>query len=390
MDAAWEESKFVDFGNDLLLPFKRVATAKIHGQSADDLRKSVRSAVPRCPGVYGMLDVLGRLIYVGKSKCLRSRLLSYFLPHNEDDKAGRIVQSAVSIVWESQPSEFAALLREQFLIRHWQPRFNVQGLPKRQRPIFVCLGRAPVEQLFTSRQPEPKALVCVGPFQGASRAAQAVDVLNRFFKLRDCSSKLRFGFSDQLQLFDIERRPGCIRYEIQTCLGPCIEGCSRTAYESQIREARRFLEGSDARCVDILEEQMLAAVKRQHFEQAARLREDWRAVAWLSRRVADLAVARHEFTFVYPVDGVEGKNIWYLIRRGAIEGSITAPRTPLQRQRAQRMIVGWLAAENTVGSRFSERPETLALVTSWFRNHRAELKRTLQPDSIATDAFVEV
>ena len=58
-----------------------------------------------------MVDLRGRLVYVGKSKCLRNRVLSYFLPHNEEDKAGRIVQSAATIVWETHPTEFAALLQ---------------------------------------------------------------------------------------------------------------------------------------------------------------------------------------------------------------------------------------------------------------------------------------
>src|SRR5690606_25603617 len=117
--------------------------------SSAALRADVRRYVPRVPGVYGMLDTLGRLIYVGKSKCLRNRLLSYFLPNNEEDKAGRIVQSTCAIVWEYQPSDFAALLREQNLIRVFQPRYNVQGIPRRQQPIYVCLGHAPAEQFYT-------------------------------------------------------------------------------------------------------------------------------------------------------------------------------------------------------------------------------------------------
>ncbi|MCA9183071.1 MAG: hypothetical protein KDA51_16530, partial [Planctomycetales bacterium] len=81
MDANFTEATFVDFGDDLLYPFARVGLSRIESDSADELRADVRRYVPRVPGVYGMLDVLGRLIYVGKSKCLRNRLLSYFLPN---------------------------------------------------------------------------------------------------------------------------------------------------------------------------------------------------------------------------------------------------------------------------------------------------------------------
>lgn len=383
MDAPWMDAKFSDFGPDALLPFKNSGTSRIVADSGDQLKQLVKSNVPKVPGVYGMLDAIGRLIYVGKSKSLRSRLLSYFLPHNEDDKAGRIVQSATTLVWETQPSDFAALVREQYLIRQWQPRFNVQGMPKRQRPIFVCLGRGPAEQLYTARIADPKALRCVGPVHGAARATRAAEVLNRIFKLRDCSSKVRCGFTEQLQLFEIERRPGCIRFEIQTCLGPCIRGCSRRAYDTSLARAKSFLDGEDVETVDSLESQMRDACVRLHFEQAARLREDWRAVGWLARRCNDLAEARNEFTFVYPVEGVQRQNVWYLIRRGVIEGSLAAPRTALQRERIQRKLEQWLAEDQTIGSQFSPRPETLAVVSSWFRNNRTELKRTFFPCSIA-------
>jgi excinuclease ABC subunit C len=140
------------------------------------------------------------------------------------------------------------------------------------------------------------------------------------------------------------------------------------------------LAGSDTEPVDGLEEQMHAAVERTHFEQAARLRDDLHAVSWLARRLGDLAQARNDFTFIYPVEG-SSKTVWYLIRRGVIEGSLLAPRTPYQLARAQRLVVQWLDEENTIGRRFPPRPETLATVSSWFRNNRPELKHTLRPEA---------
>lgn len=381
MDAHWNDSAFVDFGPDNLCPYKRGPLEKVQAEDRKQLQSLVRRTLPKSPGVYGMLDLRGRLVYVGKSKCLRNRVLSYFLPHNEEDKAGRIVQSAAVIVWETQPSEFAALLREQQLIRLWQPRFNSQGIPRRQRPVHICLGRAPAEQLYTSRSSDSKSISCVGPFQGAGRAARAVEVLNRFFKLRDCKSSQRFSFSDQLQLFDIAPRPGCIRFEIASCLGPCTFGCTRGAYDQQVSMARDFLTGSDTQAVDWLEDQMMQASERMHFEQAARLREDLRAVKWLANRVGELATARKSFTFIYAPPSVDHRNVWYLIRKGVVEGAIAAPRTARQREMTERTIEKWLAENNHVGQAFVPRAETLALVTSWFRNQRGELAHAHRLDS---------
>ncbi len=386
MDAVLTESPFFDFGEDPLYPFARTGLRHIDGDSPETLRAQVRQFAPKEPGVYGMLDVQGRVIYVGKSKLLRNRLLSYFLPNNEEDKAGRIVQSSVSIVWETQPSEFAALVREQALIRQFQPRFNVQGIPRRQQPVFVCLGRQPAEQFYTARQHEHRALTSIGPLFGASRAGRAVEVLNRVYKLRDCSSKQPCSFTDQLQLFDIDMRPGCIRLEIQSCLGPCISGCSRKDYQYQVDLAGQFLDGSDDRPVHVLQTQMEQAAKNLHFEQAMVLRDDLQAVTWLHRRAQDLSTAREHYTFVYPVAGIAparpqaaSQDVWYLIRHGIIEGAMAAPRNITEKRRATAQVRRWLKQDQLIGASFAPRPETLALVSSWFRKHRAELKQTFLP-----------
>ncbi len=407
MDASLAEETFVDFGPDGLYPYARVGLSRIEGKptggehaSTDDaqerlaarLRGEVRRYVPRVPGVYGMIDVLGRLIYVGKSKCLRNRLLSYFLPNNEEDKAGRIVQSTHAIVWEYQPSDFAALLREQQLIRKFQPRFNVQGMPRRQQPIYVCLGRAPAETFYTARQQDPKALTSVGPLMGAARAARGVEVLNRLYRLRDCSNKQPCSFTEQLQLFDIELRPGCIRLEIETCLGPCIAACSRSLYARQVTAAHSFLQGTDDWPLEELQQAMQRSATGQHFEQAALLREDLKAIKWLSGRVGDMAQARALYTFVYRVQsqtspqqplGHAQREIWYLIRRGLIEGAIAAPTSAKEKSQVRKLLKHWQANDRSLGSEFHPRPESLALVASWFRNHRSELKRTFPLSSKA-------
>jgi excinuclease ABC subunit C len=379
MDAILADSIFKDFGPDPLYPFSRTGLCSVEGQTVEQLREQVKRYAPRLPGVYGMVDLHGRLIYVGKSKLLRNRLLSYFLPGNEEDKSGRIVQSTVSLVWETQPSEFAALIREQSLIRQFQPRFNVQGIPRRQQPIFVCLGRLPAEQFYVARRHDPQAIAVLGPLHGAARAVRAVEVLNRHFRLRDCSSKQHCSFSEQLQLFDIELRPGCIRLEIGTCLGPCISACSRRAYDHEVERAASFLAGDDFSVIETLETQMYQLALNRQFEQAARLREDLKAVKWLSHRAADIATAREKYTFIYPVDdqcsNSNRRTIWYLIRRGIIEGAVAAPQDGQQFNRVATLLRQWWTQPDLVGSQFLPRPETLTLVASWFRNKRPELKQ---------------
>ncbi len=374
MDALLQHEVFKEFGDDRLMPYEAPKTLRIGHPSSEGLRDLVRKNVPRDPGVYGMIDAIGRLVYVGKSKALRNRLLSYFMPTNEDEKAGRIIQSAEEIVWETQPNEFAALLREQHLIRTFRPRFNVQGIPNRQKSVFLCLGKSPVEMFYVSREVDQKAVAWEGPLVGANRVNRASEVLNRFFQLRDCPNQTTFQFSDQRSLFDLEIRPACMRHELTTCLGPCAMACSRAAYQRHVNRATGFLKGESQNIVEHLESQMRIAAERLHFEQAIRYREDSRIIRWLTSRLADHARAREQLTCIYPVKGQDGREIWYLIRRGVIEHAVQSPK----RGRASRATIDeiqkWARCDNTLGGHFHRREETLAIVSGWFRKNPAEQK----------------
>src|SRR5262249_26811429 len=140
---------FTGFGPIGLLPAGVLSVIHlVRGRRPSELRAGVRFECPRHPGVYGMVDARGELIYVGKAKCLRTRLLSYFRASSRDPKAGRIREATRLLAWDPAQTEFSALLRELELIRRWQPRFNVQGQPKRKRRTLVCLGRRPAPYAF--------------------------------------------------------------------------------------------------------------------------------------------------------------------------------------------------------------------------------------------------
>ncbi|MDZ4852221.1 MAG: GIY-YIG nuclease family protein [Pirellulaceae bacterium] len=375
MDAFLQQEVFSDFGADRLMPYELPRTARLSGGSSEGLRELIRQKSPREPGVYGMIDAVGRLIYVGKSKSLRNRLLSYFMPTNEDEKGGRIIQSAEEIVWEAQPTEFAALLREQHLIRNFRPRFNVQGIPNRQKSVFLCLGRGPVETFYVSRDVDSNAIAWEGPFVGSNRVHRAVEILNRFFQLRDCPNQTKFQFTDQRPLFELEIRPECMRHELATCLGPCAMACSRRSYQRQVDLAVSFLKGTSHNIVEHLESQMALASRRLHFEQAVRYREDAQILRWLTLRLAYHAQAREKLTCIYPMPGNDDRDIWYLIRRGVVEHAVRAPKKSRDFRTARDQVEHWSKCDNTLGVHFQRREETLAIVSGWFRKNPAEQKR---------------
>jgi excinuclease ABC subunit C len=349
----------------------------VEGGRPSRLRARVREQCPRSPGVYGMVDAAGELVYVGKAKCLRARLLSYFRPRSRDPKAGRIVGDARVVAWERAPSEFAALLRELELIRRWQPRHNVQGQPRRRR-VYVCLGRRPAPYAFLAPRPPATAFAVFGPVPGARKAGEAVRRLNDWFGLRDCPQSQEMVFADQQELFPVVRAPGCLRHEIGTCLGPCAAACARADYADHVRAARAFLEGRDPTPLESLERDMTAASAALAFERAAVLRDKLEALRWLSDHLERLRQAATP-SFVYPVAGADGSCLWYFIHQGRVRAALPAPRDDAGRRAAAALLEAVYERADVAGPPGLDEIDSVLLVAGWFRRHAAERRRTLQP-----------
>jgi excinuclease ABC subunit C len=330
-----------------------------------------------------MVTAKGELIYVGKAKSLRTRLLCYFRRRSRDPKAGRIMAHTRRLVWEPAPSEFAALLRELELIRRWQPRFNVQGQPRRRRRTYVCLGRQPAPYVFLSRRPPAGAVACFGPVPSGHEAREAVRWLNDAFQLRDCPQSQPMLFADQGELFPVLRAAGCLRHEIGTCLGPCASACTRRDYGERVRAARAFLDGTDATLLDRLERDMLRASAAQAFERAASLRDRLEVLRWLHERLDRLRQAGEGCSFLYPVAGQEGQDWWYLIRAGLVVRVLAAPRTPEERRAALRTAGAVFRPEEASRRVVScDEVDGLLLVAAWFRRHPEERSRLIPAETL--------
>ena len=380
MDALWRDQKVFGFGADPFNPHAARPVEIVGGLKKNELRTRVIQSCPRVPGVYGMLDRKGQLIYVGKSKSLRSRLLSYFADSNADEKGGRIIENARAIQWETQPSEFASLLREQQLIRLFQPRWNVQGMPNRKRPVYLCLGRQPAAYFFLAATVPDNCVALEGPFYGAKRMRLAVDALNKMFLLRDCSQKQVFNFAEQLQLFNLDHRPGCLRLEIGTCLGPCAAACTRAEYDRQVNAAESFLDGFNDEPITMMRDKIDQAVSNMQYELAGRFTETLKSVEYVHRSLRRLAKARNDFTFIYAMPGYDGCNAWYLVHCGEIAAVTSAPRDSEQYAALKPTLKHWKATTaNTLARGLGAYPHTLAIVASWFRKNKPELKRTFTP-----------
>jgi len=374
---------FQGFGPTSLDPAPEGTWHLVDGPKRSVLRRGVRECCPKRPGVYGMIGRDGELIYIGKAKCLRSRLLSYFRRRGRDPKAGRILARTTAVTWEHAPSEFAALLRELELIRRWRPCFNVHGRPGRWLRLYVCLGRRPAPYVFLSQRPAKGLLGCFGPIPGGRRARNAVRWLNDLFQLRDCPTDVPLVFADQTELFPVIRAAACLRYEIGTCLGPCAGLCSRSSYMAKVRLAQAFLSGQFQGPLSRLEQEMTAAANSQAFERAAALRDKWETLTWLQKHLERMRLAQQRLCFVYSVHGEGGGNLWYLIHQGRVASVVAAPDN-LEAIRAAADVI-----EKEFHSKKArtllpaqEAIDQVLLVAAWFHRHPDERIRTMEPQGL--------
>ncbi|HTU22470.1 MAG TPA: UvrB/UvrC motif-containing protein [Gemmataceae bacterium] len=379
MEGLFARQLFTGFGRLALLPDTEPPLHMVKARRPGRLRALMRRNCPRLPGVYGMLDPKGELIYIGKAKSLRTRLLSYFRPRSRDPKAGRILKRTRTLVWEVAASEFAALLRELELIQRWQPRFNVQGQPSHRRRVYVCVGRQPAATVFLAKQPPRTALAGFGPVPAGLKVREAMRRLNDWFRLRDCPQTQQMSFADQRELFALPLTPGCIRHEIGNCLGPCAAACSRDAYADSIQAALAFLSGDDATPLTLLEREMAIASANLAFERAAALRDKLESLTWLSEQLRRVREAsRH--AFVYPVHGHDEAEWWYLIHGGRVRAVVPSPSDEMSRQEAARRIQEVYGRRSAVaGPPGPGEMDGVILVAAWFRRRKEQQRTTLEP-----------
>ena len=346
------------------------------------MHDDVRARAENRPGVYRMLTDAGEVVYVGKSKRVRTRLLSYFRCSFPEEKGARILREADRIEWEYTPSEFAALLQELRYIKQLRPRFNVAMKRDGRNFCFLKLTRGPAPKFLVVRGPsQDDASVYYGPFQGAQRVGDAVRELNDALGLRDCANDQSMHFADQPELFSIfPRTPGCIRFEVRKCLGPCVGGCTAGEYAQRVKQARGFLDGSNDGPIETLRAEMERASERLEFERAASLRDKLHRLESLKEQFFRLRFAVETLSFVYPVPGHDGSDRVYFIRRGRVRGEMDLPRTAAEQARVEELIDQIFSPVERESSQIpTHEIDELLLLSSWFRRFPAELKRTRAP-----------
>ncbi len=346
----------------------------------DTMLAQVKDLAREVPGVYRMTSLEGEVIYVGKSKSLRSRLLSYFRALYPRDKGARILREAATLEWEPLPNEFAALLRELRLIKQLRPRYNVSMKRDARYHAFVRVSRGPAPRFHVVRGAgTDETGTYYGPFRGAVQLEEALRELNDVLGLRDCRLDQPIFFADQPELLPLpSRTPGCIRLEIGKCLGPCVAAVREDEYLARFRAAREFLEGAHDAPLLPLRAQMEASSDALDFERAAVMRDKIVRLESLREQFARLRFALESLSFVYTVPATAREDARaYIIRRGRVRGELPAPRSTAERRALDVRVAEILAPlERAPATVPGHEVDEVLLVAAWFRKFPAELART--------------
>jgi excinuclease ABC subunit C len=363
---------------------------KVRPRAPAALRADVRAAAENRPGVYRMVAPDGRVLYVGKSVRVRTRLLSYFRLA-AGTKGREILSHTRSNEWEYAPSEFAALLAEMKSIKRYRPPYNV--VHKRDRAFcFIRLTRDAAPRLQAVRRVRADGARYYGPFGGPLRVREAVREISDVLELRDCAEKTPMRFADQFDLFPVDApAPLCLRGDLGRCLAPCIGRVTRPEYIARARLAARFLEGEADAPLERLRRRMDDAAGALNFEYAATVRDRIHRLEELRDELVGLRETIETLSFVYRVAGTDGEDRAYVIRRGQVLADVPTPAGPEQvaalRSRAQRLLSGASPSVLSVGE--TEATEIL-MIARWFRRRPQELDSTWRLGDPETDVELAV
>jgi excinuclease ABC subunit C len=350
----------------LALPNADLATLKLRIQRLAEER----------PGTYRMLDATGRILYVGKAKAVRTRLLSYFRAEYPDDKQARILHAASDIRFDYTPSEFAASLAELRLIRQHRPPFNV-AMNRSKRYAFLVLTDEPAPRLIATGSPERHRGRTYGPLPSPARTQDAARVLSDLLGLRDCRADMPLHYTEQGDLFAEHRNAACARYDFGTCLGPCAGATTEAAYRERVEAAAAFCEGRSVQPVDRVVAQMTARSENADFEGALRWREKFESLEWLLAATSRARAALELLSFVYRDPGTQGDDRAYIIIGGEVRATYPDPTSPIEREAFAAVVKEERERPSLPPERVDpERLQQRLLVMSWFRSRPDAWRRT--------------
>lgn len=229
----------------------------------DTLRQTLK-LLPSLPGCYIYYNKEGEIIYVGKAKILKRRVMSYFNhKHYDSVKVQILVSQIEKMEYIITNTEVEALILESHLIKKHKPKYNILLKDDKKYPYFLITDEAfPRITVVRKKNINPDKGRYYGPYTDARAMYATLDFLKKIFPLKQCKSP---KFKD---------RP-CLYYHIGRCMAPCQNLVTSEEYKKLVNQAELFLSGKQSELMKQLQEQMQKYSDSEQYEKAARLRDSY-------------------------------------------------------------------------------------------------------------------
>ena len=212
-------------------------------------------------GVYKLLDRTGNVIYIGKAKNLKNRVSQYFTKSNNNIKMQALQKNIYDFSVIVTKTETQALLLENDLIKQYKPKYNILLKDAKSYPyIYISNDKHPRLGLYRGKK--NKSYEYFGPYPSAHVARDALALLKKIFKVRQCTNSF----------YQSRSRP-CLEYQIGLCSAPCVGKVTDVKYAQDVEMVTLFLNGNSSRLLNKISVKMKQASIDLDFEAAANYRD---------------------------------------------------------------------------------------------------------------------
>ena len=289
--------------------------------------------LPDSPGVYQMKNAFGEIIYVGKAKNLKKRVRQYFQSKNHIPKIQAMIKNIYEFEYIITDNEVEALILEANYIKKYRPKYNTLLRDDKQYPYIKISVQERYPRIYKVREVKKDGAKYFGPYPSAYAVNEIIDIIGNLYKLRKCSLKLDGTKKSQ--------RP-CVYYHINRCTAPCSGNVDIKEYSQEVNKATALLTGSEG-IIKSLNEKMIEASENMEYEEAAKYRDQIKALEVISEKQKVVSQAGIDQDVIGSAIGIDEACIQiFFIRNGKIIGSEHYLLTNIENETREQIISSFL------------------------------------------------
>lgn len=346
----------------------------------DNLIEKINSA-PADPGCYIFRDKNGKILYIGKAKNLKNRVRTYLSKGEMNPRTAVMVSRVHDVEFFITNSEVEALILENTLIKEHKPRYNVCLRDDKTYP-YIKITNENFPRVFLTRRVTEDGSKYFGPYTDVKSLRNTLRTINKIFQIRTC----KYSLSEEV----IEKRkiPLCLNYHIKKCGGPCQGLVSKEEYARMIGKVEAFLEGRIDEVVEYLKEKMDIAAKELMFEEAARYRDQIRAIqSYARKQFVELSGIQNIDLIYFIIEEKAGLVVLFRVRSGKLIGKEPFYMGNVENAEPGEVVSGFLERYYSSTSLIPDEvllnmePDNKEVLTEWLSSLRGKRVRIGIPKS---------